>query len=152
MTDTAEQYEEQDGPGLDAMLAEWEDEVAATEAADAQPTKDEIERARKLAEKMNSGFLWIVNRTQCPHVKIDQVIDREEGDEAFQALAERWGGEVPEWMQRFEPYVAAGLYMGTAIVTARQAEAQAVEILKQQAIQQQQGGADGQKPEPRPGE
>lgn len=144
MSEAVAEAVQQEGPSLDDYLAEHEAETAAAEAEADKLDPAEIEKARKLAEKMNAGFLWIVNRTQCPHVKIDQVIDRDEGDEAFQALAERWGGEVPAWLQRFEPYVAAGVYMGTAIVTARQAEAQAVEILKARQQQQAQGGDGGQ--------
>lgn len=147
MTEAAEVIENE-VDGLDDMIEQWEDEQAAEEAKANEPTPEDKEKAEKLAKKMNTGFLWIVNRTQCPHVKIDQVIDRDEGDEAFEALAERWGGEVPEWLQRFEPYIAAGVYMGTAVVTARQAEAQAVEILKQRQ-QQQEAGQHGEEPEPR---
>lgn len=141
--------EQQDGPGLDEMLGEWEAEQAEAEELENQPDPSEVERAKELAEKMNTGFLWIVNRTQCPHVRIDQVIDPDQGAEAFQPLAERFGGEVPPWLLQFQPYIAAGVYMGQVIITARQAEAQAIEMIE---AQKQQGGANGQEPGPQQGE
>lgn len=134
------------GETLEDLEQEWSQEQAEVEAKENEPTKAEKEKAEKLARKLNSGFLYVVNRTACPHVKVDQVIDREEGDQAFQDLAERWGGEVPEWLARWEPYIAAGVYMGTTIATARQAERQAIEILKAQHQQQQEGGQNGAEP------
>lgn len=150
MTETAATIEQhQDGPGLDEMYSEWQAEQAEAEELENQPDPSEVERAKALAEKMNGGFLWIVNRTQCPHVRIDQLIDPEQGAEAFQPLAERFGGEVPPWLEQFQPYIAAGVYMGQVIITARQAEAQALELIEKQ---KQQGGADGQEPGPQQGE
>lgn len=143
MTEAAEKIEHE-GETLDDLEQEWQAEQAETEATENQPSKEEIERARKLAEKMNDGFLWLVNRTQCPHVNIDQVIEREKGVEAFEPLAERWGGEVPEWLQQFSPYIGAGVYMATTIVTARQVERQVIEAAR--AKQQQEGGANGEEP------
>lgn len=133
---------ETEGETLDDLAAEWQAEQAEAEAAENQPTREEIERARKLAEKMNEGFLWVVNRTQCPHVDIDQIVDRQKGADAFEPLAERWGGEVPEWLQQFSPYIGAGVYMATTIVTARQVERQVIEQAK--AAQNQEAGKHGE--------
>lgn len=135
-------------PGLDDLINEWEDDQAEAEAEANKATPEDLEKARKLAEKMNGGFLWMVNRTQCPHVQLDQVIDREQGDEAFLPLAEKFGGEVPPWLAQFEPYIAAGIYMGSVIITARAAEGQALELIEQQ----KQGAEDGEKREPQPTE
>lgn len=146
MSEAAESIEFE-GESLDDLEQEWKQEQADTEAEENQPSREEIERARKLAEKMNAGFLWMVNRTQCPHVDINKIVDQQKGVEAFEPLAERWGGEVPEWLQQFSPYIGAGIYMATTIVTARQVEAQ---ILADQAIkkaqQQQEGAASGEEP------
>lgn len=146
MTEAAESIEFE-GESLDDLEQEWKQEQADTEAEENQPSREEIERARQLAEKMNAGFLWMVNRTQCPHVEISKIVDEQKGVEAFEPLAERWGGEVPEWLQQFSPYIGAGIYMATTIVTARQVEAQ---ILADQAIkkaqQQQEGAASGEEP------
>ena len=144
---------EVDGEGLDEMIRDYEAEQAEAEAEANQPDPEDTERARKMAEKMNAGFLWAVKATQCPHVDIDQVIDREAGNEAFIPLAERWGGEVPEWVQammdQYHPYIAAGWYMGTAIIKARQAEAAVIAHMERQRQQQQQeGAANGQESEP----
>ncbi|MFL1484904.1 hypothetical protein [Marinobacter sp. LN3S78] len=149
--------EQQEGAGLDDMIQEYEAEQAEAEAEAKQPDPEEQERARKLAEKMNNGFLWAVRATQCPHVEIDKVVDREAGNEAFVPLAERWGGEVPEWIQalldQYQPYIAAGWYMGSAIYKARQAEAEVLAYLeaqrrKAQQHQQQQEPGNGTEPEP----
>jgi len=150
MTATAEsvdlqQGDQYEGETLDDLASEWEAEQAEAEAAENQPSKEDIEKARKLAEKMNAGFLWIVNRTQCPHVDISKIVEEEQGVDAFEPLAERWGGEVPEWLQQFIPYIGAGVYMATTIVTARQVERQVIEQAK--ANQQQQEGAQhGEEP------
>ena len=131
--------------GLDDLIEEWEAEQGEKEAEANKASPEDLEKARKLAEKMNGGFLWMVNRTQCPHVQLDQVIDREQGDEAFLPLAEKFGGEVPPWLAQFEPYIAAGIYMGSVIITARAAEGQALELIEQQ----KQGAEDGGESEPR---
>lgn len=155
MTKNAEAVEavEAEGADLDSMLDEWEADQAEAEAEANRPDPEELEKARRLAEKMNSGFLWMVHKTQAPHVDLKQVIDQQEGVEAFTPIAEKWGGEVPAWIVQFQPYIGAGLYIGTAIAQARAAEAQAVEILKerqrqrmQQGAEQQNGGQDGKEP------
>lgn len=134
---------EHEGETLDDLEQEWEASQAEAEAEAARPDPDEIERAKKLAERMNAGFLWMVNRTQCPHVSIDEIVDRAKGDEAFEPLAERWGGEVPEWLAQFSPYIGAGVYMATTIVTARQVERQILEAAERQ---QREAGANGEEP------
>lgn len=145
----SEQFE---GETLADLEAEWQAEQAEQQAEENQPSREEIERARKLAEKMNGGFLWVVNRTQCPHVDIDQIVNREAGNEAFEPLAERWGGEVPAWLQQFEPYIAAGVYMATTIATARQVERQVIEKARAKQQQQQEGGQHGSEPGHQPTE
>lgn len=116
-----------EGETLDELESEWQAEQASQEAQANQPDPEEIRQAEELAKRINGGFLWVVNRTQCPHVNIDEIVDREQGDEAFLPLAEKWGGEVPEWLQALQPYIAAGVYMGSTIITARQIERQMLE-------------------------
>lgn len=145
MTEAAETLDQLDGETLDDLEQEWQAEQSEAAAAEDQPSPDDIEAARRLAEKMNDGFLWVVNRTQCPHVQIDQIVDRQKGVDAFEPLAERWGGEVPEWVQQFMPYIGAGVYMATTIVTARQVERQITEAAEKQ--QDSEGGTDGEKSE-----
>lgn len=139
---------ETEGESLAELLEEYEHEQAEEAAEAARPDPADLERARKLAEKMNGGFLWVVNRTQCPHVKIDEVVDRKQGDEAFIPLAEKWGGEVPPWLAVLEPYIAAGVYMGTTIASARQAEALVIEDARRRAQQHNQGAPNGQESQP----
>jgi hypothetical protein len=139
---------EQEEDGLDDLVQEWESEKADAEAEASRPSAEEERRAKELAERMNAGFLWIVNRTQCPHVDIEEIVDREKGNEAFEPLAEKWGGEVPAWVQQFSPYIGAGVYMATTIVTARQIERQMVEEAERK--EKAQGGQDGGESESRP--
>lgn len=144
---------EVDGEGLDEMIRDYEAEQAEAEAEANQPDPEEEERARKLAEKINSGFLKAVKFTQAPHVDIEQIVDREKGNEAFLPLAQEFGGEVPPWLaamiEKYDPYIKAGWYMGTTIYAARKAEAQVLEYLERQRRQQQQeGAANGQESEP----
>ena len=146
MTDAAEMIDEFDGETLDDLEQEWREQQAEAEAKESQPSKEDVERARALAEKMNDGFLWLVNRTQCPHVAIDEIVDRKKGVEAFEPLAERWGGEVPEWLQQFSPYIGAGVYMATTIITARQVERQVIEQARAKKQQSQEGGQHGEEP------
>lgn len=137
---------ESEGETLEDLEQEWSATQAEAEYQANQPDPDEVERARKLAEKMNASFLWAVNRTQCPHVAIDELVDREKGNEAFEPLAEKWGGEVPPWLEAMQPYIAAGVYMGTTIITARQAEAAVIEQAERRH-QQEQGARDGEEPQ-----
>lgn len=143
MTEQAEAVEQYEGETLEDLAQEWDAEQAEAEAEASKPDPDEIEKARALAERMNGGFLWMVNRTQCPHVKIDEIVEREKGDDAFLPLAEKWGGEVPEWLQQFSPYIGAGVYMATTIITARQVERQ---ILEQAEKQAREAGQHGEEP------
>ena len=143
MTEAAE-ASHHEGETLDDLEQEWQAEKADAEAEENRLNPEEQEQARKLAEKMNAGFLWMVNRTQCPHVNIDEIVERSKGDEAFEPLAEKWGGEVPEWVQQFSPYIGAAIYMGTTIVTARQVERQILEAAERQ--QQQEAGQHGEEP------
>lgn len=135
-----------DGPGLDDLIEEWESEQADAEAEASRPKPEDVEKARRLAEKMNGGFLWVVNRTQCPHVELRQLVDPDQGAEAFIPLAEKFGGEVPPWLAQFEPYITAGVYMGSVIITARAAEAQALAMIEKQ----QEGGEHGEERESQP--
>jgi len=143
----AVQHKDQSGPGLDDFIQEWEDDQAEAEAEANKVSPEDKEKVRAMAAKMDDGFLWLVTRTQCPHVQLDQMVDREKGREAFMPLAEKFGGEVPPWMIQFEPYIAAGMYMGGVIMTARKAEAQALA-----QIEAQKGAGDGEKRESRPEE
>lgn len=118
---------EAEGESLDDLQQEWQNENDKARAIEDQPSDEEKKRAAVLAARINGGFLFLVSRTQCPHVDISELVDREQGDSAFLPLAEKWGGEVPPWFAAFEPYIAAGIYMGTTIVTARQVEAQVIE-------------------------
>lgn len=145
-------------PGLDDLINEWEDDQAEAEAEANKATPEDLEKARKLAEKINGGFLWAVNKTQSPSVDLckltDQegnpLIDQEKGTEAFLPLAEKFGGEVPPWLAQFEPYIKAGMYMGGVIITARQVEAQvAAQLARQESMK---GGQDGEKRESQPAE
>ena len=145
MTEAAEAIEHE-GETLDDLEQEWNQTQAEEEAEANQPSPEEEKRARELAERMNAGFLWIVNRTQCPHVEIDKIVKRAKGDEAFEPLAEKWGGEVPAWVQQFSPYIGAGVYMATTIITARQVERQIVEEAERQAKQAREAGQNGEEP------
>lgn len=131
--------DEYEGETLDDLRDELDQEEAEAAAQAEKPSAEDEAKARAFAEEMNNAFLWIVNRTQCPHIDIDQVVNREKGVDSLEPLAAQWGGEIPAWLKPFRPYLAAGVYMGATIVTARQAERQALEILKQQ-----QGGEHGQ--------
>jgi hypothetical protein len=132
---------ENEGETLADLESEWQSTQAEAEELESQPTADEVARAAALAARINSGFLWLVNRTQCPHVSIDEIVDRKAGNEAFLPLAEKWGGEVPPWLAALEPYIAAGVYMGTTIVTAKQVEAQILAQAEKAAKETQ--GAEG---------
>lgn len=145
MSEAAEAIQHE-GETLDDLEQEWQAEQAESEAEENRLDPEEQEKARKLAEKMNAGFLWIVNRTQCPHVNIEEIVERAKGDEAFEPLAERWGGEVPEWVQQFSPYIGAGVYMATTIVTARQVERQILEEAERQQKQAREAGQHGEEP------
>lgn len=145
MSNAEETLDQTEGETLDDLEQEWQAEQAEAETEASRVTPEEAEKARKLAEQMNSSFLWIVNRTQCPHVDIDQIVEREKGVDAFEPLAEKWGGEVPEWLLQFQPYIGAGVYMATTIVTARQIERQVLEAAAAEK-QKQEGGNDGQEP------
>jgi len=143
MTEAAEKIEHE-GETLDDLEQEWQAEQAEAEAAENEPTKAEKEKAREMAESMNDSFLWLVQNFQCPHVEIDQFVNREKGVKSFEPLAEKFGGEVPEWIKPFKPYFAAGIYMGMTIREARRYEAMAVEQIKQQA--KQEAGQHGEEP------
>ena len=148
MSNAAEKVEQDEGAGLDAMLDNFQEEEAEQERQENMPDPKDIEKARKLAARMNKGFLYGVNRFQCPHVDIDELVDRKEGDEAFYGLAEKWKGEPPAWVEGIMPYVHLGIYMGVTISVARKAETAVVEEAKQRYLAQQreqgsQGAADG---------
>ena len=145
MTEAAEKIEHE-GETLDDLEQEWQAEQAEAEALENEPTAEERRKAEELAKKMNAGFLWLVNRTQCPHVEIDEIVDRAKGDEAFEPLAEKWGGEVPAWVQQFSPYIGAGVYMATTIITARQVERQILEEAERQQKQAREAGQHGEEP------
>ena len=121
-----------EGETLDELEQEWQAEQESQQAEANRPDPEELRQAEQLAKRINAGFLWAVNRTQCPHVNIDEIVNREQGDEAFIPLAEKWGGEVPEWVQALQPYIAAGVYMGSTIITARQIERQIIEEAERQ--------------------
>lgn len=145
MSNAAENWNDEEGAGLDELIGEWEAAEQAEQAEAEKLTPDQEAAARKFAEKMNTGFLWVVQKTQCPHVDIEQLVDREAGNEALLPLAEAWGGETPPWlaalMEKYDPYIKAGWYMGMTIYTAKQAEAYVVEQAKKQ--QQPQGEEAG---------
>ncbi len=145
MTEAAEKIEHE-GETLDDLEQEWQAEQAEAEAIENEPTAEERRKAEELAKRMNAGFLWLVNRTQCPHVEIDKIVDRAKGDEAFEPLAEKWGGEVPAWVQQFSPYIGAGVYMATTIITARQVERQILEEAERQQKQAREAGQHGEEP------
>jgi len=138
-----EQVDVVENETLADLESEWQSTQADNEALENQPTADEVAQAAALAARINSGFLWLVNRTQCPHVAIDEIVDRKAGNEAFLPLAEKWGGEVPPWLAALEPYIAAGVYMGTTIVTAKQVEAQII-AQAEKAAKESQGAAGGE--------
>ena len=135
---------EHEGETLDDLEQEWQSAQAEEEARENEPTPEERRKAEELAERMNAGFLWIVNRTQCPHVDINEIVDAQKGNEAFEPLAEKWGGEVPAWVQQFSPYIGAGVYMATTIITARQVERQILEAAERR--QKQEAGQHGEEP------
>jgi hypothetical protein len=137
---------EHEGETLADLEQEWQETQAEAEDLENQPSKAEQQQAEALAARINTGFLWLVNRTQCPHVHIDDIVNREAGNDAFLPLAEKWGGEVPPWMAALEPYIAAGVYMGSTIVTAKQVEAQVIEDARQAQKAQQESGGDGEEP------
>ena len=135
---------EHEGETLADLEQEWQATQDEAEELENQPSAAEQIQAEALAARINGGFLWLVNRTQCPHVSIDEFVDRQAGNDAFLPLAEKWGGEVPPWMAALEPYIAAGVYMGTTIVTAKQKEAQVIEQARQAQQEKQERADNGQ--------
>lgn len=144
MNEAAETMEQTDGQDVDSLISEWEAEESLAEEQAQELDPKEREKVEALARKMNGGFLWVVKRTQAPHVDIDAVIDREKGDQAMIPLAEKFGGEIPEWIKPLMPYVEAGVYMGTTIATAREAERQVLEHLAREQQKQEQGAQHGE--------
>jgi hypothetical protein len=145
MTDQSAIAPESEGVTLDDLENEWQAEQKTAEDLASAPDAAEKAEAEALAARINAGFLWMVNRTQCPHIEIENVVDRAKGDEAFLPLAEKWGGEVPEWLMALQPYIGAGVYMGTTIITARQIERQIIEEAERQKAAAAEGADSGQK-------
>lgn len=112
-----------------------------------QPTSDEVERAKQMAAMINDKFLVGVNFVCCPSVAIDQIADREKGNEAFFPLALKHGGEVPPWLltlyKDWMPYIGAAYYMGKTIAVARKVEA-AIQEQAEEEHKKQQGDNDGE--------
>lgn len=113
--------------GIDDLIKEEEKEQAEQQAEAEKPDNSDLEKARLFAEKMNTGFLFGVNKMVCPSVEaIDDFVDREAGVDALTPLALSMGGAAPDWvvefMQKYQPYIAAGMYMGMTIYTASQME------------------------------
>lgn len=140
MSDAAEELTgaEEEAHGLDDLIGDLEAEEQTEqrqrekEAEQAEKlTAEQEAKVRAMAERINSGFLFVVDRAVCPSVPVDQVADREKGNEAFYPLAKELGGEMPEWLAEFldkyNPYIKAGVYMGMTIYTARICETAAVE-------------------------
>lgn len=148
MSEAAEAMDTTDGQDVDSLISEWEAEEGQAEAEANRLSPEEERKVREMAEKLNGGFLFLVKKTQCPHVDLDAVIDREKGDQAMMPLAEKFGGEVPDWIRPFIPYFEAGIYMGTTIATAREAERQVLEHLAREQQKQEQGARHGEQSEP----
>ncbi|NIB44720.1 hypothetical protein HBA55_34390 [Pseudomaricurvus alkylphenolicus] len=126
-----------------AEIQEQRDQEEA-QAKAAQPSEMELERAKRLAEQMNGAFLFGVDKMICPSVDFLQVVDPEVGNEKLLPLALAMGGEVPAWIRalldQYQPYIAAGLYMGTTIFTARKLEMVAREQAERREKQRKQEG------------
>ena len=134
---------ENDEFGIDDLIEAEETEKAQAQAEAARPDDAELQKARLLAEKMNAGFLFGVNKLVCPSVDdLEQLIDREAGNDALLPLAMELGGEVPPWLvalqEKYGPWIGAGMYMGTTIYTLKKAEKQL------QADDAQNGGEHGE--------
>ena len=142
-------HQEPDTEDLDELIDQAQAEEQAEQDAAEALSEAEKERARELARKINDGFLWVVDRTQCPSASIDELTDREQGVEALTPLAEEWGGEIPDWLRalldKYDPYIKAGWYMGMTIYTARAVERQIQEQAEKQ--RQQEGAPNGGQPE-----
>lgn len=115
--------------GLDDLIEAEEKEQAQAQFEEDQPDQTELERARIFAEKLNMGFLFGVNKMVCPSVEsIDDIVNREAGTEALTPLALEMGGTTPPWLveflQKYDPYIKAGIYMGMTVYTASQVEKQ----------------------------
>lgn len=150
MSDAAEIIEEEKNEqteefSLSDLKEEEERLEAEQEALENQPDQSEIERARAFAEKLNTGFLFGVNRLVCPSVvDIDEVVDREAGNEALLPLAMELGGDVPPWVLAFQekygPWIKAGVYMGTTIYTLKKVEMMLQEEAEKAKKADEQGG------------
>ena len=113
--------------GLDDLIDEESKERAAEALEAEQPSKSEQQRAEEFAAKLNAGFLFGVNKVVCPSVeRIDDIVDREAGNEALTPLALEMGGTIPPWlaefMKKYDPYIKAGVYMGMTVYAASQIE------------------------------
>lgn len=146
-----DQDNQEEAHGLDELIQEeegnLEQEAAKREAAEEkakQLTQAQIEKAKVLAARMNGVFLFAVDKAVCPSVPVSDIVDRAKGDAALLPLAMSWGGEMPDWLERFleqyQPYIAAGVYMGTTIYTARRVEIAIRQQAEDQAKQEQQDG------------
>ena len=129
--------------GLDDLIEAEERESKEKLAEEEKPDDDELEKARAFAEKINMVFLFGVNKAVCPSVEtIDDVIDREAGNEALLPLALSMGGTTPEWMiefmAKYDPYIKAGVYMGMTVYTASKIE----KALKEQAEKEPEKDSD----------
>lgn len=146
--DGEEKTVQEEAHGLDDLMEELGKEEAEKAKAEQeekeqaeQPSQSDMEKAKALASRMNDGFLWVVDKTVCPSVPIDDVADREKGVEAMLPLALEFGGEVPPFvlvlMKKYGPYIKAGVYMGSTIYAAKATEAAIQKALAEQ------GQADG---------
>lgn len=127
-TEVISDIEENEEFGLDDLIEAEGVEAANQAKAENEPGIDELEKARLFAEKLNSGFLWGVDRFVCPSANINELIDRDAGTEALTPLALEMGGTMPAWLaealKKYDPYIKAGTYMGVTIWTANQIEKQ----------------------------
>lgn len=136
--------------GLDSMVEKEEQHSQEQQKKQAEddekskhPSPEELERATRLARRINAGFLFGVDNAVCPSVDVYSVVDSEVGDEAFIPLALAFDGDIPDWLkemvEQWMPYAGAGWYMYKAISGARRAELEAraqAEIAKKAATQE----------------
>ncbi len=137
--------------GLDDLIGDLETEEQTEqrqrekEAEQAEKlTAEQEAKVRAMAARLNGGFLFVVDKAVCPSVPVDKIADRDKGNEAFYPLAKELNGEMPQWMaefiEKYNPYIKAGVYMGMTIYTARKCEAAAVEAAEMEGAEGAENG------------
>lgn len=131
---------------LDDLIEAEARETKEQQEEEAKPDQSELERARAFAEKLNAVFLFGVSKAVCPSVEnIDDIVNREEGNEALTPLALEMGGTVPPWLSEFlakyDPYIKAGIYAGMTVFTAAKIEKHLQEEAEKAAKEARENGS-----------